>query len=329
MDFLTLSCLAAAQSTVMSLYGSTTGAVSYLPTGAFTLSCQAPSLSSKYATSSQYTSPLNSRTTTTSLSTSSTGTVVTRSTTVTGTSGTGSVVDTIPRTGATVTGPLAWVSTTGPSSSQYSAQSTMVPAYTFYEGDGSTAAGWPSKDRWVNFDEMWSRQVGQIRTQCTSPNTEDETASLRDAILDVAARSAVDPRLILGVMMQESIGCVRVQTTSFCGTDQCRNPGVMQSHAGPGTCNINGVLTQPCPDGTIRRMIYDGTMGTEDYNLARLINENGRFPVAQAYWRAARQYNRGRGSIDGSATVNLSDGSFYVSNLANRMCGWVGFWPRT
>lgn len=232
-----------------------------------------------------------------------------------------------PQSAATVTGTLAWKPSSSAFQSGQSHTSASMPSYTFYQGDGSIAAGWPPPERWISFEDMWARQVQQIRTQCTSPDSEEEISSLRSAISDTGERAAVDPRLILGVVMQESIGCVRVPTTGFCGSPDCANPGVMQSHMGTGTCNIDGVLTEPCPDATIRQMIFDGTMGTADYNLARLINENAQFPLAQAYWRAARQYNHGRGPTDGSAMINLSDHSYYVSNLANRMCGWVGFWP--
>ena len=43
--------------------------------------------------------------------------------------------------------------------------------------------------------------------------------------------------------MQESKGCVRAPTTN----NGVRNPGLMQSHNGRGTCNEGGNVKNPCP----------------------------------------------------------------------------------
>lgn len=57
--------------------------------------------------------------------------------------------------------------------------------------------------------------------------------------------------------MQESKGCVRVRTTSSPGA-AVRNPGLMQSHNGPGSCSDQ----TSCPPSAIEQMIRDGAAGT-------------------------------------------------------------------
>ncbi len=57
--------------------------------------------------------------------------------------------------------------------------------------------------------------------------------------------------------MQESEGCVRVRTTSSLGA-AVRNPGLMQSHNGQGSCYDKSV----CPPSAIEQMVQDGAGGT-------------------------------------------------------------------
>lgn len=133
-----------------------------------------------------------------------------------------------------------------------------------------------------------------------------------------SSATGVDHRLILAVIMQESHGCVRVNTSNF----GVRNPGLMQDHNGAATCNDNNFVQNPCPSATIYQMISEGTAGTNDGDgLANCINESGRNDVS-AYYRAARIYNSG--SI--FSTGNLQDGfatHCYSSDIANRLTGWV------
>jgi len=86
-------------------------------------------------------------------------------------------------------------------------------------------------------------------------DSDDEIQSLQDAINQVAQETFVDHRFILAVVLQESNGCVRVHTTG----NGVVNPGLMQSHNGPGSCNNNGWVQTPCPDSEILQMIEDGS----------------------------------------------------------------------
>jgi isopentenyl diphosphate isomerase/L-lactate dehydrogenase-like FMN-dependent dehydrogenase len=82
-----------------------------------------------------------------------------------------------------------------------------------------------------------------------------EIQAIRNAIEQIAAQTYVDHRFILAVIMQESGGCVRVPSTF----GSVSNPGLMQDHAGTGTCNSNGNVQNPCPNSEITQMIQDGS----------------------------------------------------------------------
>ncbi|KAK1249604.1 hypothetical protein MKX08_009607 [Trichoderma sp. CBMAI-0020] len=200
-----------------------------------------------------------------------------------------------------------------------------VDQYTMYFGDGSTGAGWPDQSRWVSFENMFNNYKNQMFASCQNletPQANDsgpEVGAIWDGIQMAAAATGVDHRMILAIIMQESHGCVRVNTSNF----GVRNPGLMQDHNGAATCNENGNVQNPCPSATIYQMISEGTAGTNDGDgIANCINESGRSDVS-AYYRAARIYNSG--SIF-PGTGNLQDGiatHCYASDIANRLTGWV------
>ncbi|KAI1333123.1 putative muramidase [Xylariaceae sp. FL0255] len=200
---------------------------------------------------------------------------------------------------------------------------TDADSYTYYSGDGSDAAGWPDMSDWASFDELWSTNVVLMQEGCGNNgwganDSDDEVAGIQSAIQSVAASTGVDERFILAIVMQESVGCVRVPTTD----NGVVNPGLMQSHDGSGTCA--GV--DPCPDSEITQMIEDGTAGTSSGNGLQQTLATGTSDVgstnAQAYYIAARLYNSG--SVD---TSNLDDGlgstPCYASDVANRLTGWA------
>ncbi|KAJ6786127.1 hypothetical protein PWT90_02483 [Aphanocladium album] len=194
--------------------------------------------------------------------------------------------------------------------------------YNMYWGDGSTGAGWPDRSRWVSFVDMFNNYKNQMFNSCSwqgqANNSGPEVGAIWDGIQKAAAATGVDHRFILAVIMQESGGCVRVQTTNY----GVRNPGMMQDHDGEATCNDNGWVQNPCPSDTIYKMISEGTAGTaKGEGLAQTLNRQGRGDVS-AFYRAARLYNSG--SI--SRTGNLQDGiatHCYSSDIANRLTGWV------
>lgn len=105
----------------------------------------------------------------------------------------------------------------------------------------------------------------------------------------------------------QSGGCVWVPTTG----NGVTNPGLMQSH--------HGESFNPKDErNSIFGMVRDGTQGTKfGDGLTQTINKSG------DVYSAARMYNSG--SIASSG--DLSDGNgataCYVSDIANRLTGWV------
>jgi hypothetical protein len=91
----------------------------------------------------------------------------------------------------------------------------------------------------------------------TNPSGQ-EANQIHDYVLHLAQQTGVDPRFVLAIIMEESGGCVRVPTTN----GVVRNPGLMQSHNGDGTCNsdISHLVSEPCPESEILQMITDGGM---------------------------------------------------------------------
>ncbi|OKP09445.1 hypothetical protein PENSUB_5211 [Penicillium subrubescens] len=153
-------------------------------------------------------------------------------------------------------------------------------------------------------------------TQFDAENdSEAELAYLSSSIQSVAKTSGVDARFILAIVLQESNGCVRVGTTN----NGVTNPGLMQSHAGTGSCGSQ--KDSACPESEILQMIKDGTEGTTSGDgLRQCLDANGGSGET-AYYRAARCYNSGSIAPSG----NLGQGGSthcYVSDVANRLLGW-------
>lgn len=164
--------------------------------------------------------------------------------------------------------------------------------------------------------------------------TNPELKALRNAIQYVAYEARVDHRFILAVVMQESLGCVRVHTTN----NGVVNRGLLQGHAGNATCNsgtvgVPGTVLNPCPDNQIYGMIQDGVGGTTAGDgLAGILNtatvkmraagvmiDGGN---ARTHYIAARQYNSG--SVDVQKLENgYTAVACYASDIANRLQGWV------
>lgn len=157
-----------------------------------------------------------------------------------------------------------------------------------------------------------------IENGCTSgiqQNSEEETQLLKSNIQKIASESNIDARFILAVVLQESQGCVRVQTTN----NGVTNPGLMQSHDGTGTCaNQKG----ECSDSQIYQQIKDGTEGTSAGDgLQQCLNQYKVSSEATSYYRAARCYNSG--SVDPSGNLGKGVATHcYVSDIANRLIGW-------
>ena len=171
------------------------------------------------------------------------------------------------------------------------------------------ASNFPDPSTWVDFDSMASRQAA---TMDTTGNSHQETQYVLNAVAIVSAETGIDKRGILAVIMQESHGQVRVQSTSSPGAG-VHNTGIMQAH--------NGVSFDPNnPEASITQMVRDGAAGvagpTGGDGLKQLIQRYGNFFIA------CRGYNSGDGGIN---MQDLSDGggatSSYVSDIANRLLG--------
>ena len=147
-------------------------------------------------------------------------------------------------------------------------------------------------------------------------NSPEEIKAIHDNTKSIAASSGVDARFIFAVIIQESKGCVRVKTTSH----SVQNPGLMQSHNGPNSCNENGVGTNPCPENKIKGMIQDGVTGKAGLkdSLATAGGTN-----AQSFYKTARIYNSGSLDPSGNMATNAPT-PCYVSDVANRLVGFVG-----
>ncbi|KAL9030062.1 MAG: hypothetical protein Q9196_001775 [Gyalolechia fulgens] len=199
--------------------------------------------------------------------------------------------------------------------------------YNLYTGNGSIAAGWPHKADWMSYDRMFTANIPLLSKSCSlyhvSPNNPYEIASIHNATLIIALETNTDPRFILAIIMQESGGCVRVPTSYY----STRNPGLMQSHNGPATCNEDATPQNPCPYVTIEEMIREGTagagVGNDAMGLVEALRkaEGGADDVAR-YYRAARVYNSG--SVDPSGDLGKGVATHcYASDIANRLRGWV------
>jgi len=194
--------------------------------------------------------------------------------------------------------------------------------YTLYGGTGSPTEGWPTMNNWVSdFTTMFKNNHGVLTSGCAQfgvpENSEAELYEISSAILKTSADTGMDPRFIFSVVMQESNGCVRAPTTNY----GVRNPGLMQSHNGAGTCN-DGSIAVPCPQNQVQQMITDGTAGTSSgWGLVDCIAHSGASDVSK-YYIAARIYNSGSVAPGG----NLGQGGAthcYVSDIANRLVGWA------
>lgn len=161
--------------------------------------------------------------------------------------------------------------------------------------------------------------LNQILISASCDNTEQETADIKDSIQSIAKETGVDERFILAIVMQESKGCVRVHSTN----NGVQNTGLMQSHAGKGSCNDGTSKTSPCPASTIRLMINDGTAGTDAGDGLKQCFEAQTGEDATKYYRAARTYNSG--SVDASGNLGQGGATHcYASDIANRVGGWAG-----
>ncbi|KAJ5455276.1 hypothetical protein N7475_010397 [Penicillium sp. IBT 31633x] len=189
--------------------------------------------------------------------------------------------------------------------------------YAVMGGNGDTSDGWPSLSQWSEYETLWS--LNQILIAASCDNSDEETSDINSSIKEVASETGIDPRFILAIVMQESKGCVRVHSTN----NGVQNTGLMQSHAGEGSCNPDGNKMTPCPSSMIKQMIKDGAAGTSQGDGLKQCFAAQSGSDATKYYKAARTYNSG--SIDPSGNLGAGGATHcYASDVANRVSGWAG-----
>lgn len=206
-----------------------------------------------------------------------------------------------------------------------------VDEFTFFKGNGTKQANWPTSSNWSNFDDLWEANLPLIRTACTinnagPDNSEEEIALLKKNLLSITLESDidVDQRVALALMMQESQGCVRMPTT---GTN-IKRPGLFQSPNGAGTC----AGLDSCSESMIVQMIRDGLAGTpDDPGFASLITKAGT-DLGQfgelAVYGGSRLYNSGSVNPKDMNDNRGVGSKCYCVEVANRLQGWT-FAPST
>ncbi|TVY71427.1 hypothetical protein LSUE1_G006464 [Lachnellula suecica] len=211
----------------------------------------------------------------------------------------------------------------------------------------------PAKSKWISFTDMWNNAQSALKESCSnieSTGPGDSAAQITDilsSIQQVADTSLADHRFIFATIMQESSGCVNVETsknpdptqpdnpsfaatTAFTSTQPVSDPkefcslefltdnghrGLMQSAGG--SSFVGNSASAAAQAASITQMIIDGTQGTaKGDGLVQCINQYGNI------YEAARCYNSG--TVDPS-DLNNGEGatSSYVNDIANRMTGWL------
>ena len=188
---------------------------------------------------------------------------------------------------------------------------TPVDEYVYYQGD---ASNFPDSSKWISFKDMWNGNLNTLQNSCKwldqgENNSPEMIQQIFDAIQDRANASLVDHRFIFATILQESNGCPRVGETESSGG--VRNPGLMQSH--------NGHVYEPKHSKmSILQMVQDGTQGTEHGDgIVQNLNLYG------SPYRAARGYNSGYIPDSGNLSEKSGATKCYVSDIANRLLGWV------
>lgn len=172
------------------------------------------------------------------------------------------------------------------------------------------SCNFPGPEKWVSWETMAAHNAQVMNT---TGNSAQETQWIIEAVGTVAAELGIDRRCILAVIMQESHGKVRVNSTTSPGAG-VNNTGIMQAHNGAS-------FNEADPQGSILRMVRDGAGGvpgpTGGDGYKQLLDRYG-----NDFYVAARGYNSGDLGIN---QQDLSSGggatNAYCSDIANRLCG--------
>ncbi|QDS73283.1 hypothetical protein FKW77_005085 [Venturia effusa] len=159
---------------------------------------------------------------------------------------------------------------------------------------------------WPTFDCLFEINRASINMQNPTPSEADQ---VKQAVLTAAGQTALDPRVLFAILMQESHGELRVGHTIQPDTSAVQNSGMMQCRGCVGAAQI----PRNCPvdQGLVDEMVLGGARffkGELDRNSGDV-------------FKAMRAYN------SGSADWDLNNPFFatgaYVWDCANRLVGWV------
>lgn len=172
------------------------------------------------------------------------------------------------------------------------------------------SGNFPGPDKWISWEAMAEHNAQVMNT---TGNSAQETQWVLDAVVTVSGELGIDRRCILAVIMQESHGKVRVNSTTSPGAG-VNNTGIMQAHNGAS-------FDEADPQGSILRMVRDGAGGVPGPaggdGYKQLLERYG-----NDFYVAARGYNSGDLGINHQ---DLSSGggatNAYCSDIANRLCG--------
>jgi hypothetical protein len=188
-------------------------------------------------------------------------------------------------------------------------------SYTTYQGNATKFLIDVPSSKWVSFEDMWNNNLETLQNACGwlsygEDDSPEEIEHIYNAIQDRANASLVDHRLILAFILQESKGCVHTPPTKSSGG--VHNTGLMQAHHGHEYNPKHGYKS-------ILAMVQDGVQGTKKGNgLVQELNAYYGNPYA-----AARAYNSGYIPESGELTEAVGATKCYVSDVANRLTGWV------
>lgn len=96
----------------------------------------------------------------------------------------------------------------------------------------------------------------------------------------------------------------------------------MQDHDGSASCNDKGVIQNPCPANAIVQMIRDGVAGTPAGDGLVQTMKQASGSGTSKYYVSARIYNSGSLASSGDLGAGVAT-HCYVSDIANRLTGWV------
>ncbi|KAE9964282.1 hypothetical protein BLS_008497 [Venturia inaequalis] len=159
---------------------------------------------------------------------------------------------------------------------------------------------------WPSFDCLFEMNRASINAKNPNPAEADQ---VKAAILYAHSQTAVDARVILAVLMQESHGELRVGLTIQPDDHVSTNNGMMQCWGCKGAANV------PTGQGVEQALVNEMVLGGATH-LKNNLEQNG-----WDTFKGLRAYNSGR--IDWDLNNPIAATRDYVWDCANRLVGWV------